>query len=95
MDGADDDIVVAEGPLFLLWYTQDYGGHKIFAQWNGFCFDLYNNEAKAVWYGEAERLDQVGEWAWELLASFGVAPVEATGVPLPPGPRRGFPGSWG
>lgn len=80
MSERDDDIVVAEGPLFLLWFTQDFGGHKLYAQWNGFTFDLYGDEAKTLWFGEAERLDDVDEWALELLAFYerlGVDPSEA------------------
>lgn len=73
-----EDIVVAEGPLFLLWYTQEFGGHRIYAQWNGFTFDLYGDEGKELWFGEAERLDDVEDWALELLAFFERLPVGAS-----------------
>ncbi|AXH71897.1 MAG: hypothetical protein [Microviridae sp.] len=79
MDSDDDDIVVAEGPLFLLWYTQDLGGHKILAQWNGHYFDLYGDEQKTMWFGEAERLDDVDQWAWDLLVEYGRLPAIASG----------------
>lgn len=78
MSDDDDDIVVAEGPLFLLWFTQDFGGQAIYAQWNGFTFDLYWDEAKSGWLGEAERLDDVNDWALDLLAFYERLPVAAS-----------------
>lgn len=65
-DGED----VAEGPLFLLWGTAELGGLAIYAQWNGFTFDLYGDEQREAWFGEAERLDDVDEWALDLLAAY-------------------------
>lgn len=92
MDIEQDDIVVAEGPLFLLWYTQDMGGHSIYAQYNGFTFDLYSDEAKTVWFGEAELVDDVAVWAWDLLVEYGRVPAEPRGRSLAHGQFRG---SWG
>lgn len=88
MSEDDDDMIVAEGPLFLLWKTQDFGGHKLFAQWNGFTFDLYGDEEKTLWFGEAETLEDVEDWALELLAFYERLPVAAND------PRRVTARSW-
>lgn len=88
MSEVGEELQVAEGPLFLLWYTQDFGGHKIYAQWNGFSFDLYGDEGKTLWFGEAERLDDVNDWAFELLAFYERLPVAAGDYRVPRG-------SWG
>lgn len=75
MSEDDDDVVVAEGPLFLFWKTQEHGGHALYAQWNGYTFDIYGDPEKSNWFGEAERLDDVDDWAWELLAFYERLPV--------------------
>lgn len=77
MSDENEDIVVAEGPLFLLWYSQELGGHALYAQWNGFVFDLYGDAAKTLWFGEAETLEEPDVWAWELLAFYERLPVAA------------------
>lgn len=61
---------LAEGPLFLLWNTTAFGGHSIFAQWNGFTFDLYGDIQREDWFGEVERVDDVADWALDLLAAY-------------------------
>lgn len=94
MSDFDDDDEVAEGPLFLLWSTQEFGGHAIYAQWNGFTFDLYGDEGKELWFGEAERLDDVDEWAFELLAVYERLPVAASDYRTPRG-GWGRPGRSG
>lgn len=88
MSEDSDDIEVAEGPLFLLWFTQEFGGHALYAQWNGFTFDLYGDESKELWFGEAETLDDVDDWAFELLAFY-------ERVPGDPADFRLLAGSWG
>lgn len=75
MSDNDDDIVVAEGPLFLLWSTQELGGHALYAQWNGFTFDLYGDPEQKLWFGEAETLEDVDDWAWEVLAEHDRLPL--------------------
>lgn len=62
---------VAEGPLFLLWYTAERGGHSLFAQWNGYTFDLYADAKRHEWLGEAETLEDPDDWALGVLAMAG------------------------
>lgn len=57
MSVSSDDDDYAEGPLFLVAYVNEAGGKRLYAQWNGFTFDLYGDEQRTLWYGEAESLD--------------------------------------
>lgn len=58
---------VAEGPLFLLWYTAEAGGRSIYAQWNGYTFDLYGDAERKDWLGEAETVDDPDDLALDLF----------------------------
>lgn len=70
MSEYSDSGGLAEGPLFELWRTTKLGGHVIYAQWNGFTFDLYGDAQGEDWFGEVERCDDVELWAWDLLAAY-------------------------
>lgn len=73
----DDD-----GSLVKIWETNDFGGHQLFARWDGFVFELYTDAQMNDCLGEVETIEDPEGWALDLLSDLGRLSGSTDGSPV-------------
>jgi hypothetical protein len=91
---SSEDEDFDEGPRELIWYTAEFGGHSIYAAWDGYVFNIYHLRAgfdEMTWLGDAEDIEDVDLWALDVLSDMDVLEVSTDFHAVNPSGPRSLP----